>query len=209
MDKTESAARRAAAVAAPGYVLDRREAVPRLIGRHEDFLFVGGLAGSAKDLAQLTNDGAHAYLLGGAMGAACMMGLGLALARPDRRVLVLTGDGELLMNLGALATIAVMNPPNLAIVCVDNGHYGETGWQRSHTARGVDLARIAAGAGIRATRTIASEAELEEGARFLRQGNGTCFVLLRVAPTEPPAYRRNLDPASCRERFRAALLGAR
>jgi thiamine pyrophosphate-dependent acetolactate synthase large subunit-like protein len=112
------------------------------------------------------------------------------------------------MNLGALATIAVMNPPNLAIVCVDNGHYGETGWQRSHTALGVDLERIAAGAGIRATRTIADAAGLEEGSRFIRQGNGTCFVLLRVAPTEPPAYRRNLDPASCRDRFRAALLGA-
>lgn len=208
MDKVESAARRAAAVAAPGYVLDRREAVPKLIGRHEDFLFVGGLAGSARDLAQLTGDGSSAYLLGGAMGAACMMGLGLALARPDKRVLVLTGDGELLMNLGALATIAVMNPPNLAIVCVDNGHYGETGWQRSHTARGVDLERIAAGAGIRATRTIADASGLEEGSRFIRQGNGTCFVLLRVAPTEPPAYKRNLNPAACRERFRAALLGA-
>jgi phosphonopyruvate decarboxylase len=208
MDKVESAARRAAAVAAPGYVLDRLEAVPKLIGRHEDFLFVGGLAGSARDLAQLTGDGPTAYLLGGAMGAACMMGLGLALARPDKRVLVLTGDGELLMNLGALATIAVMNPPNLAIVCVDNGHYGETGWQQSHTARGVDLERIAAGAGIRATRTIADASELEEGSRLIRQGNGTCFVLLRVAPTEPPAYKRNLDPAACRERFRAALLGA-
>lgn len=208
MDKVESAARRAAAVAAPGYVLDRREAVPKLIGRHEDFLFVGGLAGSARDLAQLTGDGSSAYLLGGAMGAACMMGLGLALARPDKRVLVLTGDGELLMNLGALATIAVMNPPNLAIVCVDNGHYGETGWQRSHTALGVDLERIAAGAGIRATRTIADASGLEEGSRFIRQGNGTCFVLLRVAPTEPPAYKRNLNPAACRERFRAALLGA-
>ncbi|MBX6375382.1 MAG: thiamine pyrophosphate-binding protein [Acetobacteraceae bacterium] len=207
MDKTEAAARRAAAVAAPGYVLDRREAVPKLIGRHEDFLFVGGLAGSARDLAQLTGDGPSAYLLGGVMGAACSMGLGLALARPDKRVLVLTGDGELLMNLGALATIAVMNPPNLAIVCVDNGHYGETGWQQSHTARGVDLERIAAGAGIKATRTIADASELEEGSRFIRQGNGTCFVLLRVAPTEPPAYKRNLDPASCRERFRAALLG--
>ncbi|GGG33073.1 aldehyde dehydrogenase [Caldovatus sediminis] len=204
-----AAARRAAEAAAAGYVLDRLEAVPRLVGRHEDFLIVTGLAGTARDIARLTGDGAHAYLLGGAMGAACMMGLGLALARPDRRVLVLTGDGELLMSLGALATIAVMNPPNLAIVCVDNGHYGETGWQRSHTGLGVDLERIAAGAGIRATRTIADASGLEEGSRFIREGNGTCFVLLRVAPTEPPAYKRNLDASACRDRFRAALLGAR
>src|SRR6266496_5970264 len=93
--------------------------------------------------------------MAGAMGGACMIGLGLALARPDKRVLVATGDGELLMNLGALATIAILNPANLAIVCVDNGHYGETGYQKSHTSLGVDLEKIAAGSGIRRTRTVA------------------------------------------------------
>jgi len=132
-----------AAPAAPRFVLDRREAVPALIGRHEDFLIVTGLAGTARDVAALTCDGAHTYTMAGAMGGACMIGLGLALARRDRRVLVVTGDGELLMNVGALATIAVMNPPNLAIVCVDNGHYGETGYQQSHTSLGVDLEKIA------------------------------------------------------------------
>lgn len=140
------------------------------------------------------------------MGGATMIGLGLALARPDRRVLVVTGDGELLMNLGALATIAVQNPPNLAILCVDNGHYGETGYQKSHTSLGTDLERIAAGCGIPATRTIAAEADLVEGAQLLRAGNGTAFVLLRVATSEPPACKRNMDPAACRNRFRAALL---
>src|SRR5436309_6977794 len=108
----------AAAIAA-GFVLDRRDAVPKLIGRHEDFLFVTGLAGTSRDIAALTKDGAHIYSMAGAMGGACMMGLGLALARPDKRVLVVTGDGELLMNLGSLAAIAVMNPAKLAIVCVD------------------------------------------------------------------------------------------
>src|SRR5437588_5901041 len=111
----------AAAVAA-GFVMDRREAVPKLVGRHEDFLFVTGLAGTARDIAALTGDGAHIYTMAGAMGGACTMGLGLALARPDKRVLVATGDGELLMNIGALATIAVVNPVNLAILVVDNGH---------------------------------------------------------------------------------------
>ena len=125
--------------------MDRREAVPALIGRHEDFLFVTGLAGTARDIAALTNDGAHIYTMAGAMGGACMIGLGLALARPDKRVLVATGDGELLMNLGALATIAVLNPANLAILVVDNGHYGETGYQKSHTSLGVDLEKIAVG----------------------------------------------------------------
>ena len=145
----------AAAIAA-GFVMDRREAVPALIGRHEDFLFVTGLAGTARDIAALTNDGAHIYTMAGAMGGACMIGLGLALARPDKRVLVATGDGELLMNLGALATIAVLNPANLAILVVDNGHYGETGYQKSHTSLGVDLEKIASGSGIKRTRTVAT-----------------------------------------------------
>jgi phosphonopyruvate decarboxylase len=196
----------AAAIAA-GFVLDRRAAVPKLIGRHEDFLFVTGLAGTARDIAALTQDGAHIYTMAGAMGGACMIGLGLALARPDKRVLVATGDGELLMNLGALATIAVLNPANLALLCVDNGHYGETGYQKSHTSLGVDLERIAAGSGIKRTRTVASEADLAEGARMLREGNGTAFVVLKVKPDEPPSYKRNMDPTSCRVRFRGALLG--
>jgi thiamine pyrophosphate-dependent acetolactate synthase large subunit-like protein len=193
------------------FVLDRREAVPALLGRHEDFLIVTGLAGTAKDIAALTQDGEHTFTMAGAMGAACMMGLGLALARPDKRVLVITGDGELLMNLGALATIAVMNPANLSIVCVDNGHYGETGYQKSHTSLGVDLEKIAIGSGIKMTRTIRSGAEIADGARLLRAGNGTAFVLLRVKPTDPPGYKRNMDAAAVRTRFKTALLrdGAR
>jgi phosphonopyruvate decarboxylase len=191
----------------PRFVLDRREAVPALIGRHEDFLIVTGLAGTARDIAALTNDGAHTFTMAGAMGGATMIGLGLALARRDRRVLVVTGDGELLMNLGALATIGVLNPANLAIVCVDNGHYGETGYQKSHTSLGVDLEKIASGAGIRLTRTIEDAADLPAGARLLREGNATAFVLLRVNESEPAPFKRNMDPAFCRDRFRTALLG--
>ncbi len=194
--------------AAPQFILDRRDAVPALIGRHEDFLIVGGLAGTSRDVAALTGDRAHTYTMAGAMGGACMIGRGLALARPDRRALVVTGDGELLMNVGALATIAVMNPANLSIVCDDIGHYGETGYQKSHRGLGVDLKKIAAGSGIKATRTIASCEELADGLRLLREGNGTPFVVLRVKPTDPPPFKRNMDPSACRNRFRAALLGA-
>ena len=192
---------------AEDFVLDRCQAVPALIGRHEDFLIVTGLAGTAKDVAALTEDGPHVFTMAGAMGAAAMTGFGLALAQPDRRVLVVTGDGELLMNVGALAAIAVENPPNLSIVCVDNGHYGETGYQKSHTSRGVDLERMAVGAGIKATRTVTREAQIPDAARLIRETNGTAFVCLRVRPTNPPSYRRLLDPAACRNRFRTALLG--
>jgi phosphonopyruvate decarboxylase len=134
-----------------------------------------------------------------------MMGLGLALARPQQRVLVVTGDGELLMSIGALATIAVIDPPNLAILCVDNGHYGETGWQKSHTSLGVDLEKIAAGCGIKHTHTVSGASEIAAGARLLHESNGASFVVARVKPTEPPAFKRNLDAAFCRDRFRAAL----
>jgi len=197
-----------ASAAAPAFVLDRLQAVPALVGKHEDFLIVTGLAGTSRDAAALTKDGAHLYTMAGAMGGACMIGLGLALARRDRRVLVLTGDGELLMNVGSLATIAVLNPPNLSVVCVDNGHYGETGYQKSHTSLGVDLERIAAGSGIKRTLAIEKESEIAAGARLIREGNGASFVLLRVKPTEPPSYKRDLDPANARTRFRAATLHA-
>src|SRR5712672_3870899 len=197
--------RRAAGAAAPQFILDRRDAVPALIGRHEDFLIVSGLAGTSRDVAALTDDGAHTYSMAGAMGGACMIGLGLALARRDKQVLVVTGDGELLMNVGALATIAVMNPPNLSIVCVDNGHYGETGWQKSHTSLGTDLEKMAQGAGIKLTRTVQDAADIPAGSQFLRQGNGTVFLLLRVSTGEPPVYKRIWDPAVSRAQFRAAL----
>jgi thiamine pyrophosphate-dependent acetolactate synthase large subunit-like protein len=193
----------ALATALPGVVLERGAAVPKLIGRHEDFLVVTGLGGSAHDVGAVTGDKAHVFSLGGAMGAACMIGLGLALAQQKKQVLVVTGDGDLLMNIGALATIAVMNPPNLAIVCVDNGHYGETGWQKSHTSLGVDLEKIAIGCGIK----VAQDADLERGSRFIREGNSAGFVLLRVIPTEPPPFQRNFDAAFCRDRFRSALHG--
>jgi phosphonopyruvate decarboxylase len=192
----------------PIYQLDRREAVPKIIGDHRDFLMVAGLAGTARELSAITSDGAHLFALGGAMGAAVSMGLGLALARPERRVLVATGDGELLMNLGALATVAVMNPANLSILCVDNGHYGETGYQKSHTALGVDLEQMAIGAGIMATTTVESEDQIATGARMLRDSNGASFVTLRVKPTDPLSGRLTLDPIAVRQRFEAALAQA-
>jgi thiamine pyrophosphate-dependent acetolactate synthase large subunit-like protein len=191
----------------PDAVLDRREAVPALIEWPDDFLIVAGLAGTAWELSALTKDGPNFFGLGGAMGAAPMMGLGLALAQPKRRVLVTTGDGELLMNVGALATIALQNPPNLTIVCVDNGHYGETGNQDSHTGLGVRLDVIAAGAGFPVVHVINTEADLAEGRRLLREGGGLAFILLRVREGPTNQYPKNLVPHLERDRFRTALLG--
>ena len=191
----------------PVFELDRRTAVPALVSDPSDFLIVSGLAGTSKDMAALTGDASNLYTMAGAMGAATGMGLGLALAQPERRVLVVTGDGELLMNIGTLATISVLNPSNLSIICVDNGHYGETGYQKSHTSRGVDLEQMAIGAGLKLTSTVEREDQIADGARMLRESNGTAFVVLRVDPGPPPAFRRLMEPDACRVRFRTALLG--
>ena len=191
----------------PAPVLDRQQAVPALIPNPTDFLVIGGLAGAAQELCALTNDGPNVYGLGGAMGAATMMGLGLALAQPHRRVLAITGDGELLMNLGSLATCAVLNPPNLRIVCVDNGHYGETGNQESHTGLGVQLDKIAAGSGFSAVFTVNTDADIPEARKLLNAPAGLCFILLRVKDGPALKVQRSLDPAFTRNRFRLALLG--
>jgi phosphonopyruvate decarboxylase len=101
-----------------------------------------------------------------------------------------------------------MNPPNLSMVCVDNGRFGETGNQHSHTGLGVALDRIAQGAGFPVTHVINTAEDIPEGRRILKESNGLCFILLRVK--EGPALRskRNLVPHIARDKFRAALLGA-
>lgn len=189
--------------------LSRREAVSALIANgKDDWLFVAGLAGTKNDVLNVTGkDAANVFAMGGAMGAAVSTGLGLALARPDKKVMVVTGDGELLMNVGTLSTVGIINPPNLGIICVDNEHYGETGFQKSHTALGVDLARIAEGSAIQSVRTVTQEGELDDAARMLREANGTSFVLLKVKPDYPPNVRGTWDASLAKNRFREALLG--
>ncbi len=187
--------------------LDRREAIPQLLGDPNDFLIIAGLAGTAKDAAHLCEPQANYFACAGIMGGATAMGLALALAQPERHVLVLTGDGELLMNVGSLATVSIMTPPNLSIVCVDNGHYGETGYQKSHTSLGVDLAAMAAGAGIPTVRTVTQASEIADAAGLLRSMQGPTFILLKVKPTDPPKIRRSLDAGLSKHRFRLQLLG--
>ena len=187
--------------------LDRKLAVPALVGDPSDLLIVAGLAGTAKDIGALSNESPNVFLMGGAMGAAVPFAMGLAYAQRERRVLAVTGDGDLMMSVGILSTIGVMQPPNLAILCVDNGHYGETGYQEGHTSRGVDLAVIARGSGIATTHTVSTEADYPAAAQSLRASNGPAFVLLRVTTAPPPAYKRNFDAVERKAIFRRALLG--
>ena len=149
------------------------------------------------------------FYLWGAMGSAVTVGLGLALAQPKRRVLVVTGDGEMLMGLGALATISVQRPDNLAIAVIDNEHYGETGMQATHTGAGVDLAGIANMAGFRTTLTVSAAGECAAAASELRTAPGPVMVVFKVAAAHDPMVRPSWDGALLKNRFRQTLLGSR
>jgi thiamine pyrophosphate-dependent acetolactate synthase large subunit-like protein len=191
----------------PEPLLDRREAVPALLGDFSDFLAVAGLAGAAQELIYLSQESPSVFGLVGAMGAALPMAIGLALAQPKRRVLCHTGDAELLMTLGALATAAVMNPPNLRIVVVDNGRFGETGNQQSHTGLGTRIDTIAVGCGIAAVLVVNTEDDIPAARTLLHDGNGLCFILLRVKEGPALKLRRDLRAHPERDRFRRSLLG--
>ena len=142
-------------------MLERRDFVRRLLAERGDLLVVTGLGSPTYDVAA-AGDHALNFYLWGAMGGAAMIGLGLALARPDRPVAVITGDGEMLMGLGSLATIAVKRPKNLSIVVLDNRRYGETGMQASHTEAGVDLVAMARACGIGPCLDVRDEAGLRD-----------------------------------------------
>lgn len=190
-------------------ILDRREVLGSLFPEPEAHLFIAGLAGSARDAAALTEEGDNLFALGGAMGAAVSMGLGVALTVQERSVAVITGDGELLMNVGALATIASAMPGNLTVVCIDNGAHGETGGQPGHTARRTNLAVMAEGAGFPSVMTLESPAAFDDARRFLAEAAGPRFLWVRVSPGPPAAFARNWNMTERRLAFRNACVGRR
>ncbi len=142
-------------------ILRRRDAVAQLLEERKDALVVTGLGAPGYDV-MAAGDHDNNFYLWGAMGGAAMVGLGLALSQPGRTVLVLTGDGEQLMGMGGLATIGVAKPDNLALIVLNNGHFGETGMQISHTGRGVDLVAVAQACGFASSQRIHDEAGIEE-----------------------------------------------
>jgi len=183
--------------------LDRRDAMRALLDNRGDLLLVTGLGSTTWDAAAVGDDDRNFYLWG-AMGAAAMIGLGLAIARPERRVLVVTGDGEMLMGLGALATIGVQRPPNLSIAVFDNGRYGETGMQPSHTDAGVELAGVARACGITETFDISDEPSLREFAGRLHKAPTTLFARIAIRADEPPRVLPPRDGVFLKTRFRRA-----
>jgi len=187
-------------------LLHRREVVTELLAQRGDLLVIGGLGAPAWDI---THAGDHDlnFPLWGAMGGAAMVGLGVALAQPKKKVLVLTGDGEMLMGLGALATIAVQNPPKLCIVVLDNECYGETGQQETHTGHGVDLAGMAKAAGFARTLKVDTQAGVSRLKKMIHAGEGALFAQVKVDPERLPLVLPPREGSLLKNRFRAALLG--
>ena len=187
--------------------LDRKIVIPRLIGDINRFLIISGLAGPAKDIGFLTKESPNTFLFGGAMGGALPTSLGLAVSQPSKRVLCVSGDGDILMSMGSLATIATLKPKNLTIICIDNALYQETGGQKSHTGLGVDLAKVAEGCGFPFVHSIANEEELYKGSSLIDSNiDGPLFILLKVDKSKPPQYSRNWNASEEKLKFRRNLL---
>lgn len=193
------------ALSLPEATIDRRTLLPQLFSNPEDYLLITGLAGAAKDTAAWTHDGDNLLAFGGAMGGALSAAIGIALCARDRNVAVITGDGELLMNAGALATVASSGPANLSVVCIDNGQHGETGGQPGHTARRTNLSLLAEGAGIPSVMTVSAPEDLAEARKFLIEMVAPRFLCVRVKPGPSSDYRRNWNLAECRLRFKTAF----
>lgn len=187
--------------------MQRREVVGALLApRQPNLLTVGGLGSSSWDIAA-TADNPQDFCLVGGMGLTVSVGLGLAAARPQNRVLVITGDGDMLMGMGSLATVAQIQPRNLAIVVLDNEMFGETGGQPTHTAGVTDLAAIAKGAGIPTTGTIRDAAALQQALPHIHEDDGPVFYVAKVSSDMPPTVYPPLDGPFAKDRFRTALLG--
>jgi thiamine pyrophosphate-dependent acetolactate synthase large subunit-like protein len=185
--------------------LERRAAMAALVAdRGDDLLVVPGLGSTCWDLAAAGDNDRNFYLWG-AMGGAAMIGLGLALAQPTKRVAVITGDGEMLMGMGALATIGIQKPANLAVIVFDNGVYGETGMQPSHTQSGGGLLKVAGACGISTCLEVHDEAGLADLTARLKGLNETLFARVVIEAADPPRVLPERDGVVLKQRFRAAI----
>jgi thiamine pyrophosphate-dependent acetolactate synthase large subunit-like protein len=188
-------------------MLDRRELVRQLLVERGDLLVVSGLGSATYDVAAAGDHPLNFYLWG-AMGGTAMIGLGLALAQPHKRVAVLTGDGDMLMGLGSLATIGVQQPKNLAIVVLDNAHYGETGMQASHTKAGINLVAVALGCRFKHARAMSRIEDAAEVRKLLHAGEGPILVSARIGEEDVPRVLPIRDGHAIKQRFIAAVNSA-
>ncbi|MCH8249106.1 MAG: aldehyde dehydrogenase [Proteobacteria bacterium] len=189
---------------APVKRLKRRETVAHLLEQRKDALVVTGLGAPGYDV-MAAGDHDNNFYLWGAMGAAAMVGLGLALSQRKRPVLVFTGDGEQLMGMGGLATVAVTRPENLVLIVLNNEHYGETGMQRSHAGRGVDLVAVAAACGFANSRRITCAMELDELCVDMHRRVDAIYAEIMIEADEPTRVLPPRDGVFVKNRFRKSL----
>ncbi|MEO7966124.1 MAG: thiamine pyrophosphate-dependent enzyme [Gemmatimonadaceae bacterium] len=187
-------------------LLDRREVVRQLLLDRDGLIVVTGLGAPAYDLAA-AGDAPLDFPMWGAMGGAAMVGLGVAIAQSSHPVMVLTGDGEMLMGMGSFATIAMAPPPNLRLVILDNERFGETGSQRTHTASGTDLAAVASACGIADVRRVTTMSEVEQLRGDLHGASGTIVAVVKISAEAHPRTLPPRDGPYLAHRIRAALLG--
>jgi len=184
--------------------VDRRAFVAKLLASIPDALIVTGLGAPSYDVFA-AGDRDRNFYLWGAMGGATPMGLGLALAQPEKSVVVITGDGEQLMGMGSLATVAVQRPANLTIVVLDNGHFGETGMQASHTGLGTSLVAVAKGCGVEDAFAVDRLEEADAVARRVNARGATALVVVSINAEETPRALPPRDGVYLKNRFRAEL----
>lgn len=184
--------------------VDRRAFVAQLLEAAPDALVVTGLGSPSYDVFAAGDRDNHFYLWG-AMGGAASLGLGLALAQPRRPVVVITGDGEQLMGIGSLATIGAKKPSNLTVVVLDNGHFGETGMQRSHASLGTDMVAVAKAVGIEDALRVEKLEGYAEVARRIDARNGPVLAHVLITAAEPPRALPSRDGSFIKNRFRAHL----
>jgi thiamine pyrophosphate-dependent acetolactate synthase large subunit-like protein len=175
--------------------------------RDSGMLIVAGLGAPAWDVTAAGDEPLN-FPLWGAMGGAVSIGLGLAIAQPTRRILVITGDGEMLMGLGSLATVSIQSPSNLAILVLDNERYGETGMQATHTAGNVDLAAVARATGFSESHNIADKKRLRSLLPQIQNGEWPLFFNVKVRAENLPLVLPPKDGAFLKDRFRVALFGS-
>ena len=186
-------------------LLDRRQVVATLLADRKDALVVAGLGASTYDLAAAGDNPRNLYLWG-AMGGAVMIGLGLALAQPDTPVVIVTGDGEMLMGMGSLVTVGLQKPKNLSILVLDNEAYGETGGQISHTSASADLVGVARACGISDSKAISTLAEITEFAKGMQDvKSGPRFANVKIDAANLARVLSNRDGQFVMNRLRGAL----
>ena len=188
------------------FKLNRRLVISELLKERENSLIVNGLGGTCWDVASLGDNDLNFFVWGG-MGNACMIGLGLALSQPDKKVIVITGDGEMLMGIGSLATIALKQPKNLSIVVFDNELYGETGNQKTHTAYCTNLSKIAIGSGIINSSIILTQEDLLSLSLEIHQIKNLSFSVIKINQDQEEIVLPIREGAFIKSRFRRALLG--